>query len=254
MANPMYGQNKFDSKVSERYDNKFKYVFDELPTPASGAAANQLLAGADDELFTHTYTSGLKLYGNYVGANTVDIPPAHTGGVEYSMTDTDNIGCQFTVGPFPGAKGREGETVFTVGTAACYAKLKLKITDVSGTDDLQFGFRLASDAVETTYVGYYDFASLNVDGGDIKYETNLNGGSATSADSASNWVDNQVGTLEVRVSQAGVATFYHNGSQLTSSAPTFTFDTGDIITPVFYFRNAAHTTDVVLKEIEFGLQ
>ena len=136
MANPMYGQNKFDSKLSEQNDNKFKYIFDEVPVAVNGNTVGKLLDGTEDDCYIHTYSNGLKLYGYYIGANTVDSPPAHAEGVEYSFTDTNDIGNQWMM-TLPGSIGKEGYSAYTVGKSAFFAKLKLKISDVSGTDDLQ---------------------------------------------------------------------------------------------------------------------
>ncbi len=254
MGIPLYGQNKDGNKLGADLDKKYNYKLYGIPVASSGDPAHAVLAGTDDQGWTHTHESGLVLSGNYVGANTVDQPPGHANGVEYSMTDTDDIGCQWTVGPFL-AGGLEGKHIFTAQTSpAFYFKVHMLLTDVSGTDDCHVGFRLQSDAVETTGVAYSDFASLNVDAGTIKYETNLNGGSATSASSEGTWVDDEWAWLEVRVSAAGVASFYKNGTELTTNKPTFTFDSSDIVTPWFYFRNHTHKSDCVIDEVEFGLQ
>ena len=100
MANPQYGQNKFDAKVAAQHDNRHNFKLYGIPLAIAGMAAQKLLDGTDDDRFIHYHHSGLVVYGNYVGANTVDVPPGHANGVQYSMTDTDNIGCQWTVGAF----------------------------------------------------------------------------------------------------------------------------------------------------------
>jgi len=175
------------------------------------------------------------------------------------MTDTDDIGCQWTTGPFL-AGGKEGKDIFTVGSTALpkpafYFKVHMDLTDVSGTDDCHVGFRLQSDAVETTGVAYTDFASLNIDAGDVKYETNINNGGATSASSGATIGDaDGFHWYEVRVSKAGLVSFYMDGAQLTTNDPSVTFDAADIVTPWFYFRNDSTKTDCIIDEVEFGLQ
>ena len=254
MANPMYGQNKWDNKLDADYDNKYNFKLYGIPLAISGNATQKLLDGTDDDRFIHYHHSGLVVYGNYVGANTVDVPPGHADGVEYSMTDTDDIGSQFTVGPFL-AGGKEGYDIFTVGSSpAFYFKVHMQLTDVSGTDDCHVGFRLQSDAVETTGVAYTDFASLNVDAGAVKYENNINNAGAASATSEATMIDEEWAWLEVRVSATGVTSYYKNGVELTTNKPTVTFDTGDIITPWVYFRNHTHKSDFIIDEVEFGLQ
>ena len=263
MAIPQYNQNTTGNKFDATIDKKYNYKLYGIPVVAGAGTAHSALAGTDDQAWTHTHDSGLVLYGNYVGANTVDEPPGHANGVEYSMTDTDDIGCQWTVGPFL-AGGLEGKSIFTVGSTALpkpafYFKVHMDLTDVSGTDDCHVGFRLQSDAVETTGVAYTDFASLNIDGGDVKYETNINNGGATSADSGANAgdagaVDGGFHWYEVRVSKAGLVSFYMDGAQLTTNDPSVTFDAADIVTPWFYFRNHTTLTDCIIDEVEFGLQ
>jgi len=259
MANPLYGQNKADDKIDALIDNQYLYKFNEMPMTGCGqqygGADVAILTGADDEEFVHFYiNNGLVLYGNYVGTNTVDGPPENALGIEYSFTDTDDIGSQWQMSRI-GALGDEGRNEFTIGKPAFYARLRMNLSDVSGTDDCQFGFKLKSDTTETTYVAYSDFCSINVDAGQLKYETNLNGGSATSASATgSTWGDNETHDLEVRVSAVGLASFYFDGVQITTNDPSFSFDNGDVVTPCFYFRNAAHTCDCVLIELETGLQ
>ena len=173
MAIPQYNQNTTGNKLDALLDNKYNFKLYGIPLAISGNVAQKLLDGTDDDRFIHYHDSGLVVYGNYVAANTVDVPPGNASGVQYSMTDTDDIGCQWTVGPFL-AGGLEGKSIFTVGSTALpkpafYFKVHMDITDVSGTDDCHVGFRLQSDAVETTGVAYTDFASLNIDAGTVKY-------------------------------------------------------------------------------------
>ena len=259
MAIPQYNQNTTGNKFDATIDKKYNYKLYGIPVVAGAGTAHALLAGTDDQSWTHTHDSGLVLYGNYVGANTVDEPPGNALGVQYSMTDTDNIGCQWTVGPLL-AGGLEGYDIFTVGSTALpkpafYFKVHMSLPDVSGTDDCHVGFRLQSDGVETTGVAYTDFASLNIDGGTVKYETNINNGGATSASSGETIGDaDGFHWYEVRVSKAGLASFYMDGAQLTTNDPSVTFDAADIVTPWFYFRNHTTLTDCIIDEIEFGLQ
>ena len=170
MAIPQYNQNTTGNKFDATIDKKYNYKLYGRPIATSGVSAgSKLLDGTDDDVFLHQWQSGVVLTGHYVGANTVDMPPGNASGAQYSMTDTDNIGCQWTVGPLL-AGGLEGYDIFTVGSTALpkpafYFKVHMSLPDVSGTDDCHVGFRLQSDAVETTGVGYTDFASLNIDAG-----------------------------------------------------------------------------------------
>ena len=113
MAIPQYNQNTTGNKLDALLDNKYNFKLYGIPLAISGNVAQKLLDGTDDDRFIHYHDSGLVVYGNYVGANTVDVPPGNASGVQYSMTDTDDIGCQWTVGPFL-AGGKEGKDIFTV--------------------------------------------------------------------------------------------------------------------------------------------
>ena len=258
MAIPQYNQNTTGNKLDAMIDKKYNFKLYGIPLAISGNAAQKLLDGTDDDRFIHYHDSGLVVYGNYVGANTVDVPPGNALGVQYSMTDTDDIGCQWTVGPYL-AGGKEGYNIFTVGSSAVpkpafYFKVHMYLSDVSGTDDCHVGFRIQNDAVETTGVAYTDFCSLNIDAGDIKIEDRLNSDTATSVDTGSDWADEAWHWVEVRVSSAGLVSYFLDGVQLTTNDPSLTLDAGDVFTPWFYFRNAAHLSDCVIDEVEFGLQ
>ena len=226
MAIPQYNQNKAGDKLDALIDNKYNYKLYGIPLAICGDAEQILLAGADDTRFIHKHDSGLTVYGNYVGANTIDVPPGHVSGVDYSITKTDNIGCQWTTGPYL-AGGLEGKDIFTVGSSALPKPT--------------------------------DFASLNMDIGNVLYETNNDAGGATSADSGANVGDDGAADggfhwYEVRVSKVGLVSFYLDGVQLTTNDPAFSFDVGDIVTPWFYFREHTTLTDLVIDEVEFGLQ
>lgn len=250
----MYGQNKFDNKLDADYDNKYNFKLYGIPQFAGANTTAKTMDGTEADQFMALYGSGVSIHGSYIGANTTDYIIGHAEGSNMTITKTNNIGVQWTVGPFL-AGGLEGYDIFTVGSSpAFYFKVHMKLSDVSGTDDCHVGFRLQSDANEVTGVAYTDFASLNVDGGTIKYENNINNAGAASANSEGTWADNEWAWLEVRVSGTGVTSYYKNGVELTTNKPTVTFDTGDIITPWFFQRQDADTCDIIIDEIEFGLQ
>ena len=133
---------------------------------------------------------------------------------------------------------------FTVGSdAAFYARCRLYITDVSGTDDLAFGFRKL-EAFQANIDDYDEMAAINLISGDIKIETILNGGATSTTDTTDNVADLAIIDLYVEVSNAGVVTFKH-GLNGGLAAPTvtasFTFDSAEVVVPFLYFL---HATDV----------
>ena len=102
---------------------------------------------------------------------------------------------------------------------------------------------------------YTDYASLDVNAGDIYAETALNNTTATPTDTADNWADGEVHELAVYVSNAGVATFKIDGSDPSTNTHTHTFDAGDVVT-VFgaFMKGAGEAADVEHIELEVGFQ
>jgi hypothetical protein len=184
-----------------------------------------------------------------LGTQTKTAPVLHADGLDVTMDETANDGVEISQGIT--ARSR---SAFVVGTdAAFYAKLKIKIPDVSGTDDCAFGFRKA-EAYQANIDDYDEMACLNVIAGNITIETILNNAATTSTDTTDDFADGETHTLEVYVSAAGVVTYKIDGVAPTVTA-AFTFDAAEVVVPFFYFL---HDTDIAeqtcLVEWEVGLQ
>lgn len=119
-----------------------------------------------------------------------------------------------------------GKTPFSIYT-------KITIDYVSGLNPMWVGFRKQA-AANATYTSYTDYALIGLGNatGDIYTSTELNGGGNTNTDTTQNWADAETHTLEVRVDINGVVTFYIDGYAPTVTQ-AFTFDSGDVIIPVF---------------------
>jgi hypothetical protein len=180
---------------------------------------------------------------------TLIAPVMGATGLNVSGDAADNEGFEFSTGITAGDKAH-----FTVGTdAAFFARLRFTIADVSDTDDCAFGFRKA-EAFQANVDDYDEMAALNVISGDIKIETILNDGATTTTDTTENWADAATHTLEVDVSAAGAVTYKIDGHAPSTTA-AFTFDTGEVVVPFFYFLHAAASTaGIVVHEFECGLQ
>lgn len=166
-----------------------------------------------------------------LGAGQTIVKPVWaTTGVDVGLDQTADEGLEVTQGISSISK-----SAFVVGTDSFYAKLKLRIADVSGTDDCAFGFRKAA-AYTAAIDDYTDMAVLNVISGNITIETILNSAATVSTDTTNNWLDTEAHTLEVYVSKAGVVTYKIDGAAPTVTA-AFTFDSGDTVVPFFYFLN-----------------
>mgnify|MGYP003114140681 CR=1 FL=1 len=217
-------------------------------------------AGTDEAIMVHQYADGLRLHVQNIGTQTVLIPAAATTGMDYGYDGTNNEGVQW-VASLNTHKGYPGVDRFTVGThGAFYAELEFSIEDVSGTDDCAFGFRKV-EAEQANLDDYDEMAVLNAVSGNIYIQNILNDGDTLDHDTLKDWADGEVHTLRVDVSSAGVVTYKIDGSAPTLSstdsadgADTFTFDDGEVVTPFFYYINAAHVAgEVILRKVKWGL-
>jgi len=218
--------------------------------------------GGDTEVVIHDYPDGLRLHVTNIAGQSVLIPQATTTGMDYAYDQTNDQGVQW-VASMNTHKGTLDSDRFKVGTSkAFFVRLKFNIADVSGTDDCLIGFRKV-EADQAAVDSYDEFAALNVISGRIKSETRLNAGTtATNAvgdsegvgppDSLSDWADGETHELRVNVDAGGQVTYKIDAVDCTGS---FTFDDGEVVTPFFYYINAAHLSDtVILEEVEWGLQ
>ena len=208
--------------------------------------------GADTAAVIHQYSDGLRLHVQNIGTQTILIPAASTSGMNYGYDQTNDEGVQW-VASMNTHKGYPGVDRFTVGThGAFYVEMQYTIADVSGTDDCLLGFRKV-EAFQAAVDDYDEMAALNVISGDINIETILNGGGTTTTDTTSNWADGESHTLRVDVSATGVVNYKVDGVQ-PSTVAAFTFDDGEVVTPFWYFLNAAHLAGAVtLQSVKWGL-
>jgi predicted RecA/RadA family phage recombinase len=218
---------------------------DPIAVKKAGGGAPTGTAGDENLLYT-----GSNLFEYHIlGTQTLVAPAISATGLDIGMDQTANDGVELTQGITARSPG-----VFTVGTSpAFYAKCKFSIADVSGTDDCAFGFRKL-EAYQANIDDYDEMAALNVIAGAIYIETILNNASTTSTDTTNTWADAATKTLEVYVSAAGVVTYKIDGAAPSTTA-AFTFDTGEVVIPFFYFLNDTDLAGAVnLISWEVGLQ
>ncbi len=173
------------------------------------------------------------------GTQTILAPVKTATGWDISQDQTDNDGVEYTAGILA-----RGDQVFTCGTDGAFSfSLKFKIADVSGTDDCAVGFRKA-EAYQANIDDYDEMACLNVILGDIKIETILNNAATTTTDTTANWADGETHTLKVLVSAARAVTYLIDGSAPSTTA-AYTFDSGEVVVPFFFFLQATTTPGVV---------
>ena len=256
MGIPLYGQEKAGGKLGALLDKKREYKFENPPVIIDDAVyggAATLPDGADTSVCIHQYSDGLNLACSFIGASSVDGPEISSLGMVYETPDTDDRGMQWAT-VHASAKGTEGVNQFTVGKAAFYAKLKLKIGNVSGADECGFGIRkkAAFAALPQTYT---DYVMINCDAGNIKVQGALNDTDESDVDTTQDWADGEIHTLEVRVAKSGAATFKIDGADPTVNTFSMTFDAGDVVHPFFFqLKAAAEALDPTMIELEMGLQ
>lgn len=209
---------------------------------------------AGDVNFLQTSRGNIFQY-HVLGTQTILAPVMTTTGLNISQdvaNADDGVEYVPTILEMPentlvGAYGNKG--VYTVGTdGPIYTSLKFTIADVSGTDDCAFGFRKL-EAFQATVDGYDEAAFLNVISGDINIET-LRLSATTTTDTTDNWADAATKTLTVIVALDGKVTYEIDGVAPTTTK-AYTFDSGEVIVPFFYFIHAAdfaETTNLVRWE------
>lgn len=233
--------------AANRLDQRSVYTeFRDKPTAHTNAATAGVPTGSTGDV-NRLDVGGVQFECHIKGTQTLIIPVQTAVGLNVALDQTDNDGVELTHGIL--SRGRASVTVGT--DRACRIRVKFKLGDVSGTDDCAVGFRKC-EAYQANLDDYDELACLNVISGDIYTETILNNGATSSIDTTSNWADGETHTLEVRVSAAGVVTFYVDDVQVATGV-NFTFDAGENICPFLFFLNAADLVDTLeLIEWEFS--
>ena len=228
---------------------KNKYVFDDfrddvVAVKRLGAGAATGTAGDRNIMMTRA-----ALYEYHIKGTQTILGPVKTAvGLDISLDQTDNDGVEYTHGILA-----RGQTAYTLGTdGAVTFRVKMKIADVSGTDDLLVGFRKA-EAYQASVDDYDEMAALNVILGDIKIETILNNAATTTTDTTNDWADAATKTLTVKIAAARTVTYQIDGAAPLVTA-AFTFDSGEVVVPFLFFLQATTSPGIVeLIEWECGL-
>ena len=216
-----------------------------------------IFEGAAGETNQWTFRCGNTLSVVAIGTQTLLGPLLATNGLDVSGDQTNNDGWEFR-GKSSLAMGRMNKDWFEVGESpAFYARCKFSIADVSGIDDLRFGFAEV-EAFTATTDNYTDAAWMSVISGDIKTQTILANASTVATDltapSSGDFADGATHSFEIRVSATGVVTYLLD-DETPTGAIAYTFADGTEVTPMWFHR---HDSDVggaiVWQSFEFGLQ
>ena len=183
------------------------------------------------------------------GTQTILAPVPSAQGLDVNQDQTDNDGIELTNGILFDADRPHS---FNAGDEAFFCRLVVNVGDVSGTDDLVFGFRKA-EAYQANVDDYDELAGLQINGTVVNQHTILNNAATVETATAAVAADGVDIELEVRVDKARAVTFWVDG--VDRSKATYSFDDDEKVVPFLFFLNAVDVADVVaLKEWEVGLQ
>ena len=238
MAIPLYGQNKDGGLINEAAkDLEQIYRFASPPVVLDYEhAAAQLVDGTAGDQTIHSYADGLQITFFPITGQAIDKPAAATTGMNYAYDQAADDGWQWVMSDSV-CKGREGIDRFTVGKQAFSAEIEFSTDDVTGSDDCAFGFAKV-DVHRAAIDDCDEMAVLNVISGDIYIESVLNNGTTSSTDTTNNWADTEIHSLKVLVSKAGAVTYKIDGVA-PSTVASFSFDAGEVVTPMMYVLQAS---------------
>ena len=249
MANPLYGQNKIDTKIDDQITGK-KQVYNFGTPPVIDDyehTAHALADGTAQDTVLHTYADGLSMTWSAVVAQAINRPAPTSTGINYAGDQTNNDGVEL-VYSCTTTKGREGVDRFTVGRQAFSAEMEFSIATVAGTDVGNFGFRKV-EALQADLHDYDEMAGLFPISGDIKIQTVINNAATVTTDTTENWADGEVHSLKVIVAKSGAVTYEIDGHAPSTTA-AFTFDSGDVLVPYLLVQGTNQNSAIYLKSLD----
>ena len=207
---------------------------------ATGTAGDQNLLWVAGEGIKNP---GLLLEYGILGTQTILAPVLTSTGMDIGMDQTNTEGVEITNGITA-----RSPMAFTVGTdRAFFLSVTAKVVDASGCNPFVIGFRKA-EAYNATIADYADYAYIGIVGtanpNTIKTVTEAAGGGATTTDTTNTWADAATKTLKVSVSAARAVTYLIDGVAPTVTA-AFTFDSGEVVVPFFFFLQATTSPGIV---------
>ncbi|MCK5435994.1 MAG: hypothetical protein KAI88_05145 [Nitrosomonadaceae bacterium] len=226
------------------------------PALQSAATTGVAPTGATGDVNLMVLQDGTIMEQFILGAGQTIISPrmAATVGLNIALDQVDNEGAEYNFGARANAKH-----AYTIGTsAAFFMEATIYIEDISGLEPLFMGFRKV-EANNATLATYTDYVGLGLNAAtsatNVVAIDEINGGGQTLTDTTDAWGgDAAAAVLKVLVSAAGVCTFQLNGVAVTT-APTVSFDTGDVVMPCIHFLNGSDVAgDIGLQTLKIGFQ
>ena len=190
-------------------------------------------------------TNGVRLIAAQGTAQTI-LPVMDATGLDISG-DQVNAESYEIFGGYLGASGRP----MVVGVdPAFYFCAGLTIADASGAENLNVGWRSATQTQTATIGTYLNYAAIGIEegGGTTDpapiYMLTGNDDTDVSTDTTNTWADAASKRLCVYVSAAGVVTYTINGAAPTTVA-AYTFDDGDSVIPFIHFLQGSDVSGAV---------
>ncbi len=221
-------------------------TFSMSPSTCTAADTGGVATGATGDLNIVSCQQGFTMEQFVLGAGqTIIKPVVDANGLLISGDLTATEGFEYNLG----AVRTNSRSAFTIGTSAAFSfEVSLYAADISGGLPYGIGFRKV-EANNATMADYTDYVIIGM--WDTTSSTNvtildeLNGTGQTATDTTDAWGgDGAAQTLKVLVSSAGVVTFEVGGSA-ASAAPTYSFDTPDVVVPFIHILHGATTPGAV---------
>lgn len=176
-------------------------------------------------------------------AQTIIAPVLTANGLDIGMDQTENDGIEIALG-----NNARSKYAYTVGQEKVLFKAKVKIQDVSGTDNLVLGFR-SPKAYQAAFASYDEYAGFNINEGNVTavYDDGTTAGSVASLGTVA---DLGVADVQLILHRSGLVDFYVNGAKVLASV-TLPADT--VVIPFIFFLHDADVAGTVeLQELVWG--
>lgn len=207
------------------------------PTGATGD--ENILSLRDFTISYHILGAGQTLL-----APTLD---ATNGGLAFALDLAAAEGHQGVLGGINTNRNPFAVTIGTGPNATVRATFRPGV--VANVAELALGWRKA-EAFQVNFDDYDELAALNMQAGDVKRETILNGAATVTVDTLLNAADGVDLTLEVRLI-GRQAVMFVNGAQAPTGAP-FSFDVGEVVVPFYFWLQGGGASALNLNDAEVG--
>ena len=230
-------------------------VVTQSPILQSNATTGVAPTGATGDINIMQLQDGCLMEQYIIGAGQTIIAPRMTSnGLDIGLDDTISEGVEYNFGARNNAKH-----TYTIGTSAAFqARARFYVEDLSGCLPLMMGFRKV-EANNQVMADYTDYAAIGINnttsGVNATILTELNATGQVATNTTDAWGgDGAAQTVSVKVSAAGVVTFFVNDIAATV-APAFTFDNTDKVMFFIHFLNGGDLAgEVSLVNLKIGYQ